>query len=152
MKTKIKQITKEQEKKFVDIFSHTYFDTKQETKKYFKSHLKTKTLYVLYFNEEPIGFFAYQHQYSHYANILDEIYILKQYRRKGYSKLLLDKYIELSNKEKTKNNIALSSTHTKNVISQKMHEQYGFKRIGVLKKLHYGTDEIFYAYELKKTN
>ena len=61
----------------------------------------------------------------------------------GYSKYLLTKYIEISKEQKKKNKITLSSTHLDNKASQKMHLGFGFEEIGVLRGLHYGTDEKF---------
>ena len=147
MKPIILLATKEYKKEFVNRFTTVYFETTQEAKNYFNAHIKTKTLYILFLDVQA-GFFAYAREYSHYANYLEDICVLPDYRRKGYAKLLLDKFIQQAKREQTKNTIALSSTHKNNTVSIHMYESYGFKKIGVLKKLHYGIDEIFYGYEL----
>ena len=95
-----------------------------------------------------MGFFTYLAQYSHHANYLADIAIAKNHRRKGYAKELLQKFIEISRKQRTGNAIALSSTHVDNKASQKMHLSFDFKEIGRIKGLHYGKDEIFYGYDL----
>jgi|TARA_B100002003_G_C13891895_1_gene434879 ribosomal protein S18 acetylase RimI-like enzyme len=149
MATKIIQI----QKKYLDLFSKTfgngdYFDSINEAKEHFNSKLSEKRLYLLFDDDNNlVGFFDYLFQYSHNANYLYNIAVSSKFRKKGYSNYLLSKYIEVSKNEKTNNPFALSSTHTTNKISQKMHLGFGFKEIGILKGLHFGReDEIFYAY------
>ncbi|NQZ85131.1 MAG: GNAT family N-acetyltransferase [Nanoarchaeales archaeon] len=147
---KIEQIQNKYKNEFISSFSDgSYFDNEKEAEGHFKLYLKSKRLYLLFENENLIGFFNYFYQYSHFANYLEDISVNKNYQKKGYSKYLLSKYIEISKEQKTKNVIALSSTHLTNKTSQQMHKSFGFEEIGTLKKLHYGIDEIFYAYNLK---
>ena len=145
---KIIPIEKKYEKEFIKTFNDSYFDSEDEAKQHFKEQTGKSNLFLLFVDSELGGFFDFIPQYSHYANYLNNICVVKKFRGKGYSKQLLEKYIEISREQKTRNVIALSSTHKTNVASQKMHKRFGFKKIGVLKELHYGEDEIFYSYKL----
>jgi len=58
------------------------------------------------------------------------------------------KYKKISRVEKPLNKIAISSTYKINKSSQKMLLSFGFKKMGVLKEIYYGGNEIFYSYEL----
>ena len=147
-KASVIPIEKKYMQEFIKVFNGDYFDSEDEAKQHFKDYLKKGKLFLLFINSDLVGFFDYLYQYSHNANYLHNLCIAKKFRGKGYSKHLLEKYIEISRKEKTRNKIALSSTHKTNIISQKMHINFGFKEIGILKKLHYGQDEIFYSYTL----
>jgi L-amino acid N-acyltransferase YncA len=142
-------INKKYVNEFIKTFTGSYFDDEKEAKNHFNEKLKEKRLYLLFDRKELIGFFDYIYQYSHNANYLYNLCIADKFRRKGYSKYLLKKYIEISKEQKTRNKFALSSTHRTNVRSQKMHLSFGFKKMGVLKGLHYGEDEIFYSYDLE---
>jgi len=133
---------------FAKTFNESYFDSEEEAKQHFKKHLEKDRLFLFFVDSELAGFFDYIYQYSHNANYLYNLCVSKKFRGKGYSKHLLSKYVEISKEQKTRNIIALSSTHRTNVASQKMHKSFGFKEIGTLKELHYGEDEIFYAYKL----
>tara|TARA_Y100000310_G_scaffold333858_1_gene412289 strand:+ start:687 stop:1139 length:453 start_codon:yes stop_codon:yes gene_type:complete len=145
---KIIPIEKKYENEFAKTFNESYFDSEEETKQHFKEHVSKNRLFLFFVNSELAGFFDYIYQYSHDANYLYNFCVAKKFRGKGYSKHLLNKYVEISKEQKTRNVIALSSTHKTNVASQKMHKSFGFKEIGILKELHYGKDEIFYAYKL----
>jgi len=147
-KIKIIPIKKKYEKEFIRVFNKDYFDSRGEAKEHFREHLEKKRLFLFFVDSKLIGFFDYIHQYSHNANYLYNLCIAKKFRKNGYSKYLLKKYVEISREEKTRNVVALSSTHKTNIASQKMHLSFGFRKIGVLKNLHYGEDEIFYAYDL----
>lgn len=148
MNIKIVQIEKRYESDFTETFNEDYFDSEEKAKQHFKEYLNSERLFMLFINSQLAGFFNYYFQYSHFANYLEDICIAKKFKGKGYSKYLLSKFIEISEQQKNKNNIALSSTHKTNIASQKMHKVFGFKEIGTLKRLHYGEDEIFYAYSL----
>ena len=64
--------------------------------------------------------------------------------------MLLKKYVKISKAETPKKqSYALSSTNIDNQISIKMHLKFGFEKMGILKKLHYGRDEIFFRYNLR---
>lgn len=144
----IKCLDKSMKDDFIQLFSEDYFDAVENFNEEFDDLVERGNCYVLILDGELIGFFDYIKDYSHYANYLQGIAVIPKYRKKGYSYKLLDKFIELSRKDKTKNRIALSSTTVDNIASKKMHESYGFKKIGVLQGLHYGINEIFYAYDL----
>lgn len=144
----IKPIQKKFEPLFVRTFGHDYFDAEDEAQDHFRQYLGTDRLFLLFVGSKLVGFFNYFSQYSHYANYLEDICVASAFRGKGYSKLLLTRYIDISREQQSENKVALSSTHKKNVDSQKMHKNFGFRKIGVLKELHYGDDEIFYAYDL----
>ncbi len=146
---KIIQIEKKYEDEFVKTFNGSYFDSIKEARQHFNEYLKNKKLFLLLLDSELAGFFNYYFQYSHHANYLEDMGVSKKFRRKGCSKHLISKYIEISKEHRSKNRIALSSTHKKNIASQKMHINFGFKKIGILKGLHYGEDEIFYSYDLE---
>ena len=76
--------------------------------------------------------------------------VAKKHRRKGIAKILLDKYIEVTKKEQPKKQkYALSSTDVTNIPSIKLHLNYGFEKLGRIKELHYGKDEIIFGYKLK---
>lgn len=136
----------EDKKEFVKVFLGVYFDSEKEASIYFRKH--KKRLILLKENNKICGFLTYLYQYSHYANIIEDICVINEHRGKNYSYKLLNKFIEISRAQKTKNSIALSSTDESNVASQKMHEGFGFKKIGTLKGIHYGKDEFFYSYDL----
>lgn len=142
-------IQKKYKNQFVKTFGKRYFNSENKAKQHFKEYLRSERLFLLFINHELAGFFNYYHQYSHYANYLEDICIGEKFKGQNYSKYLLSKYIEISKQQKTQNKIALSSTRKTNIHSQKMHKNFGFKKIGTLKELHYGEDEIFYAFSLK---
>lgn len=132
------------------ILTEAYFDSFREAKKYIRRKLKTRECLVAIENNEMIGVLLYYRDYSHYANYIEDIVVSKQYRRKGVAIQLLMKFIEISKKETPKNQkYALSSTKITNKTSISMHLKCGFKEIGRLKGLHYGEDEIFFAYNLR---
>ncbi|MCE7735354.1 MAG: GNAT family N-acetyltransferase [Candidatus Heimdallarchaeota archaeon] len=143
----------ESHKKFENDFSKkfigVYFDSEEAGKQYFNQHSKSNRLFLMFENSKLVGFFYYLFQYSHHANYLADICVSKSSQGKGYSKHLLAKYVEISKEQRKKNKITLSSTHLDNKASQKMHLKFGFEEIGILRGLHYGTDEIFYAYNLE---
>jgi ribosomal protein S18 acetylase RimI-like enzyme len=135
---------------FVKEFTGCYFDSEETAKDHFDRNCSSERLFLLFTGSALAGFFNYRLRYSHYANYLEDICVSGRFQRKGLSRYLLEKYIEISRGQMTKNSIALSSTNMSNTISQKMHESFGFRTIGVLKGLHYGEDEVFYAFDLDR--
>lgn len=132
------------------ILNESYYDSISLAKQEIKLKIKTKECLVALVDKEVAGILLYTRSYSHYANYIDDIVVAKKYRGKGIAKLLLKKYIEISKKSTpTKQKYALSSTNITNKISINLHKSIGFKEIGTLKGLHYGKDEVFFAYKLR---
>ncbi|MFA4887347.1 MAG: GNAT family N-acetyltransferase [Candidatus Nanoarchaeia archaeon] len=135
----------------VRLLLEDFFDSKKEAEKCFLENLKKKQVWVLEDKKVILGVFAYTRAYSHEANYLEYIAVDKKYRGNGLSKKLLERYIRVSKKEQSaKQRFVLSSTKCSNLVSIRMHLDFGFKQMGVLKKLHYGEDEIIFAYPLRK--
>ena len=80
-------------------------------------------------NGEIVGFAGiwYSVDDAHITNIV----VRKSYRNKGIGSLLLEKLIELA---KTKTSLTLE-VNTKNEIAQKLYLKYGFKNLGIRKKI-----------------
>ena len=134
------------------ILRKAYFDSLQEAKKYVRNKFKRKECFIAVENDRLLGVMAYQKDYSHYANYMADILVLKQYRGRGIAMQLIKKFIEKSKKETPKKQkYALSSTRITNKASINLHLKAGFKKIGRLKGLHYGKDEIFFAYKLSES-
>ena len=80
---------------------------------------------------------------------IEDLAVSKEYRGQGFAKALLQKFIEISRKEQSKKQpYCLSSTDVTNKASIKLHLRVGFKKLGVIKELHYGKDEIIFGYKL----
>ena len=132
------------------ILTEAYFDSFKKAKEHFKKKIDSKEVYVALNKDEVIGLFSYRRDYSHYANYLSNIVVAKKHRRKGIAKILLDKYIEVTKKEQPKKQkYALSSTDVTNIPLIRLHLNYGFEKLGSIKELHYGKDEIIFGYKLK---
>ena len=112
-------IEEKYEDEFTKTFNESYFDSEEEARQHFKEHISKNRLFLFFVDSELTGFFDYIYQYSHNANYLYNLCVAKKFRGKGYSKHLLSKYVERSKEQKTRNVIALSSTHRTNVASQK---------------------------------
>ena len=133
-----------------EILVEAYFKSLKDAKEHITNHIKKKECIIVIQNKEVLGVLIYSKDYSHYANYIDDIAVAKKHRRKGVARLLLKKFIDVSKKEQPKKQrYALSSTDVTNKSSIKMHLNFGFKKAGILKRLHYGKDEIFFAYRLK---
>lgn len=131
------------------ILFEAYYDSLDCAKKYLEEKAKTKESIVALENGKVVGVLIYARDHSHYANYIQDIAVSKQYRRKGVAMLLMKKCIEISRLETpSKQKYLLSSTDTANKPSIKFHLMCGFKEIGRLKGLHYGKDDIFFAYTL----
>lgn len=100
-----------------------------------------------------VGVLLFDKNYSPRANYCHELVVKKNHRKKGIGVSLLKKFIEVSKiNTPSKQNLALSSTDVNNLASIKTHEKVGFENLGVIKNIHYGTDEIFFGYDLDNLN
>ena len=134
--------------KAAKVLHSAYFDTIAEAKKDLRESIKNS--FVVVEGDEVMGVCTYAPDYTHYAHYLTDIVVAKKHRRKGVANLLLQKFIEVSKKEQPrKQPYAYSSTDVTNKASIKMHLGFGFKKVGIIKKLHYGKDEIFFGYKLR---
>ncbi len=119
-------------------------------KKHLHQKIKTKESFVALSDNEVVGVLIYSRDYSHYANYVEGLVVSKKYRDKGIAQKLLKKYIDVSKKETpNKQKYTLSSTDVSNKASINLHKKSGFKEIGILKNLHYGKDEVFFAHRLR---
>ena len=126
-----------------------YYSSLQKAKQYIKEKNKTKECFVAIDKNKVVGVMIYSRAYSHNANYLEEVIVVKKQRRKGIAKALIKKFVIISKKETPKKQkYTLSSTDITNKASIKMHKKCGFKEVGRIKRLHYGKDEIFFAYKL----
>ncbi|NQU98075.1 GNAT family N-acetyltransferase [Candidatus Woesearchaeota archaeon] len=133
------------------ILSDNYFETSDEAKEHVLAKIKSKESFIAVIGDEVIGLMNYRRDYSHYANFMSDIVISKNHRRKRVATQLMKKFIEVCRKEQPeKQRFALSSTDVTNDASIKMHIKFGFKKLGVVKKLHFGKDEIIFGYDLRK--
>ena len=132
------------------ILFEAYFSPLSNAKKHLNKKIKTKESFVALDGKTVAGVLIYARDYSHYANYAEDLAVSKKHRGKGFAGALLKKFIEVSRKETPKKQrFALSSTDASNKASINLHKKAGFKEIGRLKKLHYGKDEVFFAYKLR---
>ena len=132
------------------ILFEEYYSSLAIAKKTLRAWIKKNQCFVAIENRKVVGVLRYTRDFSHYANYIEDIAVPKRHRGRGIARELLQKFIEVSKKETPKRQkYALSSTDTSNKISRKMHLKLGFREIGRLKGLHYGKDEIFFAYKLR---
>lgn len=141
-------------KRHVDTAAHilaeAYYDSFKEAKRRVIQKMKTKEIFVAIENGSVIGVMIYSRDYSHYANFIEDISVSIGHRRRGAALGLIRKFVEISRKETPKKQkYALSSTDARNKASISLHKKAGFMQIGRLRGLHYGKDEIFFAYELR---
>jgi len=133
------------------IMEEAYYDSITEAKKELARKIRSNESFVALEENNVVGVLIYAKSYSHYANYMEDIIVAKNWRRKGVAKKLIEKYVDVSKKQTPKKQkYALSSTDVSNKTSINMHVTCGFKEIGRMKKLHYGKDEIFFAYDLRK--
>ena len=131
------------------ILFEAYYESLDCAKTYLKKKIKTKESIVALENNKVVGVLIYARDHSHYANYIQDIAVSKQYKRRGIAMFLMKKCIEISRRETpSKQKYLLSSTDATNKPSIKLHLMCGFKKIGRLKGLHYGKDELFFAYKL----
>lgn len=124
----------------------SWYDSYKEARNWVNKRIKAKECILAVEKEDVAGVLLYYRDYSHYANYCGDLAVSKKHRKKGIATKLLKKYVEISKKEQPKKQrLVLSSTDVTNKASIKTHQRAGFKKIGVLKKLHYGKDEIFFG-------
>src|SRR3989344_5414142 len=117
---------------------------------FFNNKITNKVCLVALEKDKVIGTLVYIRDWSHFANFVSDIAVFKQHRRKGIARLLFQKFVQMSKREQPKNQAyAFSSTVISNKISQKMHRNLGFKFAGIFKNLHFGKDEVMFAFKLR---
>lgn len=122
----------------------------KEAKEWIKPKLKEKEVYVAMQGNEIAGIMSYERDFTHYANFCSDVYVSPEHRRKGIALKLLEKYVSVSAKEQPKKQrLVLSSTDVTNKASINLHMKAGFEKIGLIKGLHFGTDEVMFGYKLK---
>ena len=148
---KIIPLKKEYVSQTAEILVEAYWNSVDEAKNELFKKIKSNECFIALENKEVAGVFIYMKNYSHYANYLEDLVVSKKYRGQGVANRLLEKYILISRGETPKKQkYALSSTHSFNKISIKTHLKSGFKKIGLIRGLHYGKDEIFFGYNLRR--
>ncbi len=141
---------KAQIKEAARILQETYFNSLAQAEAYLIDKSKTKECFVAIEKGKVMGVLAYSRDYPHYANYISDIAVHEDHRRKSVATELIRKFIKISRKEQPqKQKYALSSTDQTNKASIKMHLKLGFKKIGRIKGLHYGKDEIIFGYRLR---
>jgi|SRR3989344_5020952 len=147
---KIHIITKQQVHETARVLVEGGWHSLESAKKEIRLRMLKREVFVAVNNKKIVGLFIYFRNYSHEANALEYIVVSKNHKRNGVAKQMLLKYIQISRKETPKKQkYCLSSTHVTNKVSIKMHLSFGFEKIGILKGLHYGMDEIFFGYDLR---
>ena len=146
---KIIKLTSGKINEAASILAEAYGVKAASLKKDFTSKERNMKWLIAVIDGKVAGVLGYLFDYSHYANFLEDIGVGKDYRRKGVAKALIEKFISISRKEQPKKQrFCLSSTTVSNKASIKMHKSLGFIKLGVIKKLHYGEDEIIFGYGL----
>ena len=131
------------------VLAEAYNISVNNAKKDITSKKRNEKWFVAIKDNRVAGVLGYFFDYSHYANFIEDLAVSKKYRRQGVGKALLHKFIEISRKEQPKKQpYCLSSTDVTNKASIKLHLGFGFKKLGTIKKLHYGKDEIIFGYKL----
>lgn len=131
------------------ILVEAYYPSMADATKWLIQRIKRKEVFVALEND-VVGVLVYTRDFSHGLNYIEDIAVSKKFRRKGIAMQLIRKFIQISRKETPKNQkFALSSTNTTNKASFRMHAKAGFKKIGRLKGIHYGKDEVYFAYKLR---
>ena len=136
-------------KEVAEILFKEWYDSLKEAKEEAIKRINNKECLIALENNKVVGILMYSRDYSHYANYCQDLFVVKEYRNKGIASLLLKKFIYISRKEQPrKQKYVLSSTDTKNIASIRLHKRVGFNKIGTVKYLHYGKDEVFFGYRL----
>ncbi|MFH1915783.1 MAG: GNAT family N-acetyltransferase [Nanoarchaeota archaeon] len=126
-----------------------WYDSVSVAKKRVIKKMGAREFLVVLMDGRVVGVLLYARDYSHDANYCEDLIVEESARRKGVGSLLLNKFIELCRAEQPKKQpYAFSSTDVTNVRSIALHEKVGFRNLGIVKKLHYGKDEIFFGYKL----
>ncbi|MFH0922434.1 MAG: N-acetyltransferase [Candidatus Micrarchaeota archaeon] len=92
-----------------------------------------------------VGFVDVEMQTDGSAKILG-LAVLKEWRNKGIGKLLLEKALEVAMENKAKSVVMLVAED--NDIAQKLYEQSGFKKTGVLNRKLWGKTVLLYSRKL----
>lgn len=136
--------------KTAEILVEAYYDTFNSAKQTLKKKILKREVLVALEKNMVQGVLIFTKDFSHGANYIDDIVVAKSRRRKGISLKLLKKYVDISRTQQPREQkYALSSTNVNNKISITMHKKFGFKVLGTIKKLHYGTDELIFGYPLR---
>jgi ribosomal protein S18 acetylase RimI-like enzyme len=144
---RVEPCTPEHTETAAKILHDAFFDTHAEAQAWVEEAIETSLICVE--GEEVLGCLIYEKDYSHYANYIADIAVAKEHRRKGVALKLIEAFIERSKKEQPKKQpYALSSTDVTNEASIALHKKAGFIELGIVKKLHYGKDEVFFGYKL----
>ena len=131
------------------ILSSAYLNSFKEAEELILNKIRFKECFIAVEKNKVLGVLVYNRDYSHYANYVSDIAVAKNHRRKGVANSLFEKFIAVSKREQPKKQkYALSSTVISNKVSVKMHLNFGFKKLGVIKNLHYAKDEIIFGYKL----
>jgi len=147
---KIIPIKKQYFSQAAKVLYQEFFDSKAKALKEIKETAKSNTCFIAVEKKEVLGVLTYTRHFSHWANYVEYLTVHKDHRRKAIARSLINRFVKVSKKETPKKQkYALSSTHKTNKASQKMHIKLGFKKLGTIKHLHYGKDEIFYGYKLR---
>lgn len=130
------------------ILHEEWYPTLKEAKKKVSRKIKDKEC-IIAVDSDVVGVLMFSRDYSHYANYCEDLMVPKEHRRKGIAMRLLKQFTKMSLKEQPKKQrLVLSSTDVSNTASIKLHLKMGFKKIGKLKGLHFGKDEVFFGYRV----
>jgi hypothetical protein len=102
-------------------FTNKKIFTKKKSFQWFEKNIKNINLFELTLNKKISGIIYYNTVSKKYF-----IYILKKYRKKGYSKIYLSKFIKKIKKRKLK---LITDVNRHNVQSIKLHELFKKKTI-----------------------
>jgi ribosomal protein S18 acetylase RimI-like enzyme len=127
-----KDMRKESMKFFSKISGEKIFLSDQGIKKEFEMYLtkRAMVLLILEMEKKVIGYMGYMIKKNKYKNFayLNDVFIKKDFRKKGYGKLLVKEFIKIS-KEKGVEKMGLGvRIENKNAI--KLYKKLGFKIIG----------------------
>ncbi len=118
--------------------------TKKCNEDFFINKYKDKNIIFLVYeeNNEIYGFvylYPYDKKMCYYIASSISIYVNNEYTKKGIGSMLMKKILEIS-KEKNITNI-VSIITTVNHESIKLHEKFGFTKVGNLEKVGYKFDK-----------
>jgi ribosomal protein S18 acetylase RimI-like enzyme len=140
---------KEHVNKIAKVLKDAYFKSLSEARARAKEKIENKECIIVAGKKDVQGVLMYARDFSHYANYIEDLAVSKKHRRKGIASTLLARFLEISKKEQPKKQkYVLSSTDVTNKASIKLHSKLGFEKIGKIKALHYGKDEIFFGYKI----
>jgi L-amino acid N-acyltransferase YncA len=131
------------------------FDTEPKTAEqqteWFESHDEKHPVISAEFQGEIIGWaslspWSDRPAYSKTAEI--SIYVKKEFRNRGYGKKLMDKLIE--DGETAGLHTIIARIADGNEVSIKLHEEYGFKQIGIMKEVGEKFGKVIDVYLMQK--